>query len=211
MKKCFCFFSFLLFSFYQASAQFSFYLIDNFENGKSDRFYTFGNLVSQVVRNATEEAEEPIAQSCGDYALAFSGTSENWYVGGIGTDLNLDATSYHRLQFDVYGGEGGGKLKIELFDDDNKNFSLEQDPARDWLATNDDKWVVEVPILGRGFTRYSIPFSAFRLENPGCGDGIFNPDQKDGSGGLLKIQVVVLADRPEGKVQGKIDNLILTR
>jgi hypothetical protein len=213
MKRYFWLFSFFsfLFTFSCALAQFSFYLIDNFENGKSDHFYVFGNLAAEVVQNSSAEAEDPVAQACGDYSLAISGTAENWYVGGIGTDLNLDATPFRRVQLDVYGSETGGKLKIELFDDDNKNFSLEQDPTRDWLPTNDDKWVVEVPILGKGFTRYSIPFSAFKLENPGCGDGIWNPDQKDGSGGLLKIQVVVLASSPAEKVQAKIDNLILTR
>jgi len=97
-----------------------------------------------------------------------------------------------------------------LFDDDNGNAILEQDPSKDWIPTKDDKWVAEIPILNKGWSRYSIPFSAFKLENRGCGDGIWNPDQKDGSGGLLKIQISLIAGEEKGKVDVALDNLILT-
>ncbi|MGB9613485.1 MAG: hypothetical protein ACPL4K_04830 [Candidatus Margulisiibacteriota bacterium] len=193
-----------------ARAQFSFYLIDNFESGSTDRWYRFGNLQIETTKNPTEETPDAVTLSCGEFSLSFWGSAENWYVGGMGTDINLDASPYFRLQLDVYGQAAGGKLKVELFDDDNQNFSLEQDPLRDWLATEDDKWVAEVPILGKGYTRISIPFTAFKLENPGCGDGVWNPDQKNGSGGLLKIQLVVLTDKPTGEVKAKVDNLLLT-
>lgn len=191
-------------------AQFSFYLIDNFENARADRWYRFGNLQMIISHNPSEEALDAVAQSCGEYSLSFFGSAENWYVGGLGTDINLDASSFSRLQLDLYGVKGGGKLKIEVFDDDNQNFSLEQDPSRDWLATEDDKWVAEVPILGKGYSRFSIPFTAFRLENPGCGDGVWNPDQKNGSGGLLKVQFIVLTDKPTGEVKARVDNVLLT-
>jgi len=195
-----------------ARAQFSFYLIDNFENGRADKWYRFGQISMAADKNPSLEGEvkDLVAESCGEFSLKLKGGSENWYVGGIGTDLQLDAGAFTRLQMDVYGSDKNGKIKIEVFDDDNQNFLLEQDPARDWLATKDDKWVAEVPILGKGFTRISIPFSAFRLENPGCGDGIWNPVQKDGSGGMLKIQMVFLTDRQKGRVEANIDNLLLT-
>lgn len=194
-----------------ARAQFSFYLIDNFESGKADRWYRFGEARMAVERNASAEAgKDTIAESCGEFSLKLKGRSNNWFAGGIGTDLNVDASPFTRLQMDVYGSEARGKIKIEIFDDDNRNFSLEQDPARDWLATKDDKWVAEIPILGKGFTRISVPFSAFKLENPGFGDGIWNPDQKEGSGGLLKIQLILITDKPEGDVEVNVDNLLLT-
>lgn len=193
-----------------ARAQFTFYLIDNFEGSRADRWYQFGNLQMAVTKNPSLEGKDAVAESCGDFSLKLKGRAENWYAGGLGTDLNVDASSFPRLQIDLYGSGSGGKLKIEVFDDDNRNFSLEQDPSRDWLATRDDKWVVEVPILGKGFTRCSIPFSAFKLENPGSGDGIWNPDHKDGSGGLLKLQMILLTDRPSGEVEVNIDNVLLT-
>jgi hypothetical protein len=193
-------------------AQFSFYLIDNFESGKADKWYKFGEVRLAVERNPSLEAgrSDAIAESCGDYALKLKGRSVNWFAGGIGTDLNVDAAPFTRLQLDAYGSGRGGKIKIEVFDDDNRNFALEQDPARDWLATKDDKWVAEVPVLGKGFTRISIPFTAFRLENPGCGDGLWNPDQKDGSGGLLKVQLILLTEKEQGEVEVNLDNLLLT-
>jgi hypothetical protein len=110
----------------------------------------------------------------------------------------------------VYGSGTGGRIRVELFDDDNGNYSLEQDPSRNWLATKDDKWVAEVPILQPGFTRISIPFTAFKLDNPGSGDGIWNPDHQAGSGGLLKVQLVLLTDQATGEVEAGIDNILLT-
>jgi hypothetical protein len=191
-------------------AQFSFYLIDNFESGKADKWYRFSNAQMKVTQNPSPEAKDVIADSCGTYALKVRGGTESWFVGGVGTDLGIDATPFSRLQMDIYGSGSGGKLRIELFDDDNNNFSLEQDPALDWKPTKDDKWYAEVPVLEKGFTRFSIPFSAFKLDNPGCGDGIWNPDQKNGSGGLLKMQIILLTDKQKGQVDANIDNILLT-
>jgi hypothetical protein len=195
-----------------SSAQFSFYLIDNFESGKADKWYRFGEVRMAVEKNPSLEAgaKDVIAESCGEFSLKLKGRANNWFAGGIGTDMNVDASPFTRLQLDAYGSAERGKIKIEVFDDDNRNFALEQDPSRDWLATKDDKWVAEIPILGKGFTRISVPFSAFKLENPGFGDGVWNPDQKDGSGGLLKVQLILLTDKPEGDVEVNIDNLLLT-
>jgi hypothetical protein len=195
-----------------ASGEFTFYLIDNFENGRADKWYRFGEARMTVERNPSGEAvsRDPIAESCGEYALKLKSRAVNWFAGGIGTDLNVDASGFNRLQLDIFGSDKHGKIKIEVFDDDNNNLALEQDAARDWLATKDDKWVAEVPVLGPGFTRVSIPFSAFKLENPGSGDGLWNPDQTNGSGGLLKVQLILLTDKPVGEVETNIDNLLLT-
>ena len=194
-----------------SSAKFSFYLIDNFESGRADKWYRFGEVRMSAEKNPSLEAgaKDLIAESCGEFSLKLKGRANNWFAGGIGTDMNVDASPFTRLQIDAYGSAERGKIKIEVFDDDNRNFALEQDPSRDWLATKDDKWVAEVPILGKGFTRISVPFSAFKLENPGFGDGVWNPDQKDGSGGLLKIQLILLTDKPEGDVEVNVDNLLL--
>jgi hypothetical protein len=70
--------------------------------------------------------------------------------------------------------------------------------------------VAEINIQGKGWTRVSIPFTAFRDVNPGVGDDQWNPDQKDGSGGLLKMQLVAITEQRQGKVDFKIDNLLLT-
>ncbi|MFH1386050.1 MAG: hypothetical protein ABIH50_00050 [bacterium] len=193
-------------------AEFSFFMIDNFESGQATKWYRFGNVQMTVEKNPSLEGtvKDIVQESCGEYALRLKGSSLNWFVGGCGYDIGIDASPYTRLQMDVYGSETGGKMKIELFDDDNGNESLEQDAAKDWMPTKDDKWVAEVPVLGPGFTRVSIPFSAFRLENPGNGDGIWNPEQKDGSGGLLKIQLILITGKEQGEVDCRVDNILLT-
>lgn len=195
-----------------AQAEFSFYLIDNFESGKPDKWYKFGEVKLTVDKNPSPEGivRDVIAESCGEYSLNLRGRATNWFAGGIGTDIFADTASFTRLQMDVFGNGQSGRLKIELFDDDNGNLVLEQDPKRDWLATSDDKWVAEVPILGPGWTRLSVPFTAFRLDNPGHGDGLWNPYHKDDSGGLLKIQMTLLTDKTQGEVEVSIDNLLLT-
>jgi hypothetical protein len=197
-----------------ASAQFSFYLIDNFENGQfnTGKWWRFGDVKADIMANPSMEAEtlDLIANSCGTYSIKLSGQAKDWYVGGIGTELGVDASQFSRFQIDIYGHESyRGKLVIELFEDDNNNYTIEQDPKNNYAALYDDKWVAEVNIQGKGFTRVSIPFSAFRLANPGVGDGIWNPHQQNGSGGLLKLQLVAIADQQDGKVDFAIDNILL--
>jgi hypothetical protein len=125
--------------------EFSFYLIDNFENGRADKWYRFGEAKMTVEKNPSLEAgaKDPIAESCGEYSLMLKSRAVNWFAGGIGTDLNVDASGFNRLQLDIYGSDRRGKIKIEVFDDDNNNLALEQDAARDWLATKDDKWIAD--------------------------------------------------------------------
>jgi hypothetical protein len=67
-----------------------------------------------------------------------------------------------------------------------------------------------VNIQGKGFTRISIPFSAFRDVNPGVGDDLWNPNKGNGSGGLLQMQLVAITDEQHGKMDFNIDNLLLT-
>jgi hypothetical protein len=197
-----------------AFAQFSFYLIENFEGGADSfgsKWWRFGDLKAEIVKNPSPEANDLIAASCGEYSLNLTGETRDWYVGGIGTNLSVDASNYSRFQVDVYGNDlKRGKLVIELFDDDNQNYSIEQDPKKNYEPIYDDKWVAEVNILGRGFTRVSIPFTAFRDVNPGVGDDIWNPFQKDGSGGLLKLQLVAITERQVGAMNFRIDDLLLT-
>ena len=195
-------------------AQFSFHLIDNYEDANftsGPKWWKFGDLKAAVVKNPESTGRDLIAESCGDYSLKLAGETSDWYVGGIGTDVGVDASKYARFQIDTYGNNNyGGKLIIELFDDDNLNYSIEQDPQKNYAAVYDDKWVAEVNIQGKGFTRTSIPFTAFKDANPGIGDDTWNPDQKDGSGGLLKMQLVVISAKKQSRADFNLDNLLLT-
>ncbi|MFA5840409.1 MAG: hypothetical protein WC890_07155 [Candidatus Margulisiibacteriota bacterium] len=214
MKKSVILFMFCLLFSSQVLAQFSFELIDNFEDGnftEGARWWSFGSLKIKTSANPSAEVRDLIAASCGDYSLNLAGETKDWYVGGIGTDLNMEAERFSRFQMDIYGHkEYRGKIIIELYDDDNGNNILEQNPAKNFEATCDDKWIAEVNIEGKGFTRVSIPFSAFRIANPGVGDGKWNPDQKNDSGGLLKLQMVAITEKQTGKLDFNIDNVLLT-
>jgi len=195
-------------------ANFSFYLIDNFESGVTGggtRWWGFDNLKTEIVENDPIIQNDLVAESCGKYSLHLSGSGDDWYVGGLGTDIGLDASGYTRFQIDVYGhNQFKGKLLIQFFEDDNSNRSIEQDSEKNYEPTKDDKWEAEVNILGQGFTRVSIPLSAFRDVNPGVGNDKWDPDQKDGSGGLLKLQLVAILGEQKGKIDFRIDNLLLS-
>ncbi|PIS28838.1 hypothetical protein COT42_06890 [Candidatus Saganbacteria bacterium CG08_land_8_20_14_0_20_45_16] len=195
-------------------AQFTFYLIDNFEGGnflEGSKWWRFGDLTVKTLENQPVVGRDLIAESCGTYSLSLSGETNDWYVGGIGTDIGVDASEFSRFQIDISGNEEyHGKLIVEFFDDDNNNYTIEQDPQKNYMPIFDDKWVAEINIQGKGFTRTSIPFSAFKDVNPGVGDDIWNPDQKNGSGGLMKLQFVAISENQKGKVDFTIDNLLLT-
>ena len=214
MKKVLLIIGIFIFVSATAFAQFSFYLIDNFESGEfseGPKWWRFGELKVKLLKNPGPEARDLIAESCGEYSLAFKGDTKDWYVGGIGTDLGLDASKYCRFQIDIDGNKKWhGKLIIELFDDDNNNYSIEQDAKKNYAPVFDDKWVAEINIQGEGFTRTSIPFTAFRDVNPGVGDDVWNPSQANGSGGLMKMQLVAITEEQQGKIDFKIDNLLLT-
>lgn len=187
-----------------ARGDLTFYLVDNFESGSSSRWFSFGDINVSVAGNPLTGKRDLIAESCGSYLLNIKGSSSDWYVGGIGTDLSIDAGAYSRLQMDIYGSADYGKLRIELYDDDNGSFQIEQD--KNWQPIYDDKWAVEIPILGPGFTRISIPFTAFVDENPNAGDNKLNFSNK----GLARMQLIFISKTKVGNIDVGIDNILLT-
>ena len=215
MRKWFVVLCFVILFCSVSVATFSFYLIDNFEGGEfydGAKWSRFGSLKTELAENQPAEENDLVAEACGEYSLLLSGKATNWYVGGMGTDLGIDSTAYSRFQIEVFGNHKlRGKLLIQFFDDDNNNFMVEQDPQNNYEPTHDDKWEAEINLQGEGFTRVSIPLSAFRDANPGVGDDIWNPAQIKGSGGLLKLQVVAISAKQTGQMNFRIDNLLLTR
>jgi hypothetical protein len=126
-------------------------------------------------------------------------------VGGIGTNLNVEPSEYSRLQLDVMGSKDRGKIKIELYEDSDKSGAIEQDAQQNWKVTNDAIWAVEIPILGDGYTRYSIPFLSFSHANTGIGS------DKWGEGPVLRMQLIFIAATPEGSVNCAVDNILFTK
>jgi len=194
------------------------FLIDNFESGslKSPReWWTFDIEKAQIASNKELKAgDEKVASQVGNYSLLLSGMAKNWYAGGCGTYLakeKQDLSKYNYLSLDIYGnGPGSGTLKIELLDDDNNNWQVEQDPAKNYAPVYDDKFVYEVKVDWTGWKRVLIPIADFSDENPLIGDDIWNPYQLGGSGGLLQMQFICLASTDKGKVNYNVDNVMLT-
>lgn len=172
-------------------AEFSFFLIDNFESGNSEGWYHFGNLEMAVEKIPSSEAgtTDTIAESGGDYSLKVKGSATNWYAGGFGKIIATDAGQFNRLQLDVGGGEKPGQMKIEIF--------LQGQPGRE------NRFTAEVPILGKGVSRYSLPLSAFRPDS--SAEAAAAAARK-----IVKVQFILLTDSPTGEAEANIDNILLT-
>ena len=155
-------------------------------------------------RRCKSDKKDLVLESCGENALKVQGTAKNWYVGGIGTSINVDPSNYSRIQFDLLGSAQQGKVKVELYQDSDKSGDIQQDPNNNWKVTKDDIFGVEVPILRDGYTRFSIPFTAFSVSNPGVGTARF------GDGPILRMQMIFIAASQEGSVDCAVDNIIIT-
>ena len=203
MKKIFAVFALLIMFSMAAMGVLTFYLVDNFEDGAFSKWFTFDNVKLSIFKNPKSDKKDLILESCGENALKVSGASKDWYVGGIGTNLNVDSNAYSRLQLDVMGIAEAGKIKVELYEDANKSGDIEQDSTQGWKVTKDNIWSVEVPILQNGFTRYSIPLSAFSKGNPGIGA------DKWAGGSILRMQLIFIAATQEGSVDCVVDNILV--
>jgi hypothetical protein len=194
------------------------FLIDDFESGsiRSPReWWTFDLQKAETVSNKDlKGGDDKAAATVGNYSLVMSGMAKSWYAGGVGSYIAKEAqdlSKYTNFSMDVYGkGPGSGTIKIELIDDDNNNWVVETDPAKNSIPTKDDRWVYEVKVDWDGWKQISIPFTDFVVDNPGAGDGIWNPQQINGSGGLLQVQFICIATTDSGKVDLNIDNVALT-
>jgi hypothetical protein len=193
-------------------------LVDNFESGslRSPReWWTFDIEKAEASSNSgLKGGDEKVAGEVGNYSLLLKGGATNWYAGGCGTYIakeKQDLSGYNSIQLDVYGnGPGSGTLKIELFDDDNRNWQVEQDPDKAYAPVYDDKYVYDIRVDWNGWRRELIPLDDFVDDNPGVGDDIWNPGQAGGSGGFLQIQFICIAGKADGSVNYNVDNVMLT-
>lgn len=186
------------------------YLIDNFSSGTIDKapvWFVFDNLIPTIVKSATLKGGDAAVEANNPpYALLLKGSAKDWYVGGMGTVLDLDTTPYDSFSIDVYGnGETSGILKIELYDDDNNNKDVEVDKI--YVPMYDDLWSYEVKVDWKGWKHVSVPFHQFKAS--GNGNKVWDPSTKNGSAGLVKIQLICVAPAQTGSINYAIDNLEL--
>ena len=193
------------------------YLIDDYEDGDfsaAPEWWRFDNATVAAADNSLyQTGDAAVAAAVGKYSMNISGTSTDWYVGGMGTYLakkNNDLGNYNAVQMDIFGnGPGSGTIKIELVDDDKGNWQVEQDSKG--VPVDDDKFAYNLTVDWRGWKRVAIPFSDFVIDNPGHGDGVLDVAQKDGKGGLLQMQLIFISPKKAGAVNYNIDNISLIR
>ncbi len=180
-------------------------LVDNFDDGdykSAPAWWTFGNLDISLAEAKTEQN--------GFYYLKLTGKAADYYVGGMGTYLGKDASDDDTLVLSVLGiGPNSGKLKLQIYDDDNNTYQLEQDS--NFVVLYDDQLEYELPVTWEGWRTVEIPLNKFVDVNQNIGDDVWNPDQKNGSGGLLHVQFVALAAAADGAVNLGLDNIKIVK
>ena len=193
------------------------FLIDNFEAGNFNSWWIFDKVSPEAASTADFRSGDPlVVREAGNYSLLIKGEIKTeWYAGGMGIYFakpNQDLLQYRNLQMDIYGfGPGQGTLKIELFDDDNNNWDLEQNTMEAYTPLYDDRFSTEMRVDWMGWKRVVIPFTDFKDENAGVGDDAWNPNQGGKSGGLLQMQLICISSRKIGFLQYAIDNVRLTK
>lgn len=184
------------------------FTLDDFEDADPNRnpeWWSFDRIELGVVKHP------PGKSNLGRHSLSVLGQAKDWYVGGLGTYLakkDQDLSIYSVLELDIRGrGADSGRIKFELIDDDNGNWKVEQD--KDWIPLSDDRFVFELSVDWKGWKHVRIPFTKFKVDNPGRGDGIWNPTQAGGSGGLLQLQLIAIGSSSTGDFNVDIDNVAL--
>lgn len=184
------------------------HMVDDFEDGTIEtnpEWWTFGNLVANVIDNYPS----PDYPLLGERSLHLQGRTTDWYVGGLGTYLGLDGTLYNGIKMVVWGkGEDSGVITIELYDDDNGTRQIESYAKTDVLKF-DDKFVYTLKVDWAGWKSVTIPFKNFWDANPNIGDGAWNPNRNNGSGGLVQMQMILMTPNRKGDVDIRIDSVSL--
>lgn len=181
--------------------------LDNFEDGtilEKPEWWQFGQLNAEVVEVRDGEAPHYV----GNYVLQLRGKTRHWYVGGMGVYMPMDATGFNYVKLNVKGyGLRSGSLVLELYDDDNNNGYIEHNELDPTHTLYDDKFIYTLKVNWSGWRVVMIPMHMFKDANPGIGDNIWNPNQRDGSAGFAQLQCLVLADSVKGDIKMDIDTI----
>ena len=182
------------------------FIVDNFEDQDlsfNPKWWGFSFLEFSIEKNNTNEASY-----IGEYSLQLTGKDNHWYVGGCGTYFGIDIKNYNAIKLIVRGfGLHSGALIIELFDDDNNNWEVETHPEISSSTMFDDKFIYTLKVDWNGWRVVIIPFDKFIDDNPNIGDDTWNPNQLRDSGGLLQMQMVLLATKKDKAPRIYIDEI----
>jgi len=184
------------------------YLIDDFEDGdlvQLSKWWQFGKV--QVLISEQEPSTE---EGLGKKSMVLKGTTTGWYVGGVGCRIGIDATPYSTLKVLIKGiGKSSGTLMIELYDDDNHNEVIEK--SKDNIPLYDDKFIYSLHVDWEGWKTVMIPLSRFVDGNYKIGNGVFDPNTLQGSGGLIQMQLILATNKKQGYAQVEIDQIKLIK
>lgn len=147
--------------------------------------------------------------------LVFKSQANNWYAGGVGTYIakpHQDLSEYNALQVDITGnGDGNGNLKIELYCDDAHDWTVKQDPKKNFEPLKNTRWTYEERINWMGLQTITIPLLDFENSNPGIGSDKMDIGQKNGTAGLLQIQFICLGNKADGEIDFSINSISLVK
>ncbi|MBT5855830.1 hypothetical protein HOH87_04255 [bacterium] len=185
------------------------YVIDTFSDKNltsKPEWWALGHVTAGVESN--DDVLSP--KYVGGYSLVFQAQAKRWYAGGIGSYLGIDASPYKAIKLVVYSPSANASIvTVQLFDDDNHNWEIDIDNATQ-KVTEDDIFVSSFQLDWEGWKVVTLPLSKFDDDNYGVGDDIWNPSRRDGSGGLVQIQLLAFSQKTKmGLVEFRLDSLKL--
>ena len=165
------------------------------------------------------------------YALRSDGTPTGYYIGGLGTymQMNLDSAATYYLTFKirhVTASSGGATVEFTLHDDDEGD-SSDYSGGYSFSDSEDDDWRNSLAVgAGSGFSdagtwhTISLPIKSTAqdankgfTDNNSAGDGSMNPYRgfnNLSSGGFLGFQVNISGDSPTGQRIIEFDDIQIT-
>ncbi len=157
--------------------------IDRTEDASCPAWWAFGPL------GYHQTASEPGSGRAGHH-LQVRGPAAVPYAQGRGLFLDREIGDRRALQMSIRGhGPHSGRMKIELSEDDNNNWEIEKSPPL-YVPLVDDRVIYEIAVDWYGWRDVAIPLSAFRDDNPGKGNDVFDPHRDLTSDGLLELQIL---------------------
>ena len=150
-------------------------MIDDFEDADLTKFREWWTFDKVMIKS--KNIEEKKKSYLGNVSLQISGSSNNWYAGGLGVYLNKDAHFFKTLKLVIFSPKiNSGSIRIELYDDDNNNKVVDIDKEKQ-IPSKDDLFIYDLNLVWKGWKVVSIPIEDFVDFNNDVGDNIWNPNQ----------------------------------
>jgi hypothetical protein len=180
-------------------------MVDDFEDSDTINFREWWTFDKVMIKTKPIEEKKPFL---GNVSLQVSGSSNNWYAGGLGVYLNEDVEPFTTLKLVIYSPKiMSGSIRIELYDDDNNNNVVDIDNEKQ-IPSKDDLFVYDLNLVWQGWKVISIPLYEFVDFNPEVGDNKWNPNQLYGSAGLIQLQLVILSSKLKSElIEFEIDTI----